>query len=123
MSTVSKKNGKREIRWFDQNSCCFGCYQPTRICETDGEGEEEDRKGQGCRYKDILLPACFEAFQDKEWVRRHLPKIETAASLKPQAGEITEEEYFKWLGKGALFSNVEGHNGCFILEDVFRRFL
>ncbi|KAF3268003.1 hypothetical protein TWF970_001623 [Orbilia oligospora] len=129
MSTTSTKGkGKekeKERRWFDKDSCCFGCYQPKRICESESEseGEEEDRTGRSCRYRDMLLPGCFEAFQDKEWVSRHLKKLETSAGLKVEEKEVTEEEYFRWLGQGTVFSGMEGHNGCFVLEDIFRRFL
>jgi hypothetical protein len=40
-------------------TACFCCYMPQTIC---CEADPEARQGEGCRYRDLILPLCFGAF-------------------------------------------------------------
>ena len=71
--------------WFSKFSCCYTCFQPQEICS------KEDGKC-GRMYKDILLPACWQAWKKTTWVQKHLPKISGKENLS------SELEFLKWIG-------------------------
>ena len=97
--------------WFSRFSCCFTCFQPQEICC------KEEGTVCGGVYRDILLPACWQAWRKINWVEKHLPKLSGKEDFH------SEVEFFKWMGIERDFYGIKGHNGCIVLEDIMRRFL
>ncbi len=55
--------------WLSKYTACFGCGNPQNVCTRQGQ-----ETGQ-CKYRDIVMPACWAAYQREIWRKRTLPAL------------------------------------------------
>ena len=91
--------------WFAPYTACFRCYNPQQLCSQKGGG--------ACQYQDLIMPACWAAFQLPPWGNVKLPDL----AGRPFQDEA---EYMRWLGHQRHTHGIRASNAMYIADHVFQ---
>jgi hypothetical protein len=104
---AAQSQGRGRGGWFRQYSSCYRCFNPQAVCDRLG--------GEGCQFRDLVMPACWEVFQNKSWVAQYLDTL--------GGGHVAEDEagYMLWLGEDQEVFGEAASRAITVADLVFRQ--
>ena len=110
---ILKECKARNKGWIEDYVACFKCYMPQEICrQPDPEARASGVAGDGCQYKDMIIPLCYGAFFSmgpRSLIKKHF--LQAFKGL---------DEYMLWLGETTQIGDVSCIQAILVVEMLLK---